>query len=118
MLTVGPESPVICQQKSANCQQNRTAFTRAFVKNTVQILHGDLRGRRFVVGTMENVKIESQSRWLDVKGAAAHLGVTVGFLRSLLWDGEVPFIRAGKRFIVDRQDLDAWAVRRKERFAA
>jgi len=67
---------------------------------------------------MENVKIETQSRWLDVKGAAAHLGVTVSFVRSLLWDGELAFIRAGKRFIVDRVDLDAWAVRKKERNAA
>jgi excisionase family DNA binding protein len=64
------------------------------------------------------MEITAQSRWLDVKGAAAHLGVTVSFVRSLLWDGEVPFVRAGKRFIVDRQDLDAWAVRRKERNAA
>lgn len=64
---------------------------------------------------MEN---ETQGRWLDIKGAAAYLGVTVSFVRSLLWDGEVAFIRGGKRFIVDRQDLDAWAVRRKERNAA
>jgi excisionase family DNA binding protein len=64
------------------------------------------------------MEITAQNRWLDVKSAAAHLGVTVSFVRSLLWDGEVPFVRAGKRFIVDRQDLDAWAVRSKERNAA
>jgi excisionase family DNA binding protein len=64
------------------------------------------------------MEITAQNRWLDVKGAAAHLGLTVSFVRSLLWDGEVPFIRAGKRFIVDRQDLDSWAVRKKERNAA
>lgn len=63
---------------------------------------------------MEN----DQKRWMDVKTAAGHLGVTVSFVRALLWDGEVPFVRAGKRFIVDRIDLDAWAMRKKERNVA
>jgi excisionase family DNA binding protein len=67
---------------------------------------------------METTDKDLQRRWLDVKAAAAYLGATVSFVRALLWDGEVPLVRAGKRFIVDRQDLDAWMTRRKERNAA
>jgi len=52
---------------------------------------------------------------MDLKAAATHLGVTVCFIRSLIWGGEVPFIRAGRKFVVDRGDLDAWATRSKER---
>jgi excisionase family DNA binding protein len=54
-------------------------------------------------------------RWLDVKAAANHVGSTVGFIRGLIWDGTLPYIRAGKKFVVDRSDLDAWMVRNKER---
>jgi excisionase family DNA binding protein len=46
---------------------------------------------------MENT---TERRWIDVKAAAVYLGATVTFVRSLLWDGEVPFVRAGKKFIV------------------
>ena len=56
-----------------------------------------------------------ERRWMDVKTAAAHLGASVCFVRNLIWGGEIPFVRAGKRFVVDRADLDSWAVRKKER---
>jgi hypothetical protein len=54
-------------------------------------------------------------RWLDVKAAASHVGSTVGFIRGLIWDGSLPYVRAGKKFIVDRVDLDAPILRSKER---
>ena len=61
---------------------------------------------------MENT---TERRWIDVKAAALYLGTSVTFVRSLLWDGEVCYIRCGKRFIIDRDELDACMVRRKER---
>lgn len=54
-------------------------------------------------------------RWLDVKAAANHVGSTVGFIRGLIWDGSLPYVRAGKKFVIDQTDLDAWMVRSKER---
>jgi excisionase family DNA binding protein len=56
---------------------------------------------------------EQARRWLTVKAAAEHLNCSVHWIRSLLWAGEVPFVRIGKRFIVDRADLDGWATRSK-----
>jgi excisionase family DNA binding protein len=53
--------------------------------------------------------------WLTVREAATHLRVTTNFIRNLLWDGQVPFTRAGRRFIVDSRDLDHWAETNKER---
>jgi excisionase family DNA binding protein len=52
-------------------------------------------------------------RALDVKQAAKYLGVTVWLIRNLIWRGELPAILAGKKFIVDRHDLDLWLERQK-----
>jgi len=63
---------------------------------------------------METTNIVSERRWLDLKAAALYLSVSVCFVRGLVWAGELPFVRAGKKFVVDRIDLDAWALRSKE----
>ena len=53
-------------------------------------------------------------RALDVRQAAKYLGVTVWLIRNLIWRGELPAVLAGKRFIIDRHDLDLWLERQKE----
>ena len=63
---------------------------------------------------METTQNAIERRWLDLKAAAAYLCATVCFVRGLIWAGEVPFVRAGKKFVIDRADLDAWALRSKE----
>lgn len=57
-------------------------------------------------------------RWLDVRAAAEYLGVTVSFVRGLIWDGAIPYVKAGKKFVVDARDLDAFMIREKQRNAA
>jgi len=44
------------------------------------------------------------------------MSVAVYTIRDAAWKGDLPFVRAGKRFVFDQQDLDKWAERRKERF--
>jgi excisionase family DNA binding protein len=62
---------------------------------------------------------DSQARrWLDVRAAADYVGSTVSFIRGLIWDGTLPYTRAGKKFIIDVCDLDAYMVREKQRNAA
>jgi len=58
---------------------------------------------------------DTQRRWMDVKAAAEHIGSTVSFIRGLIWDGALPFVRAGKKFVIDRADLDSWMTRQKQR---
>jgi excisionase family DNA binding protein len=53
-------------------------------------------------------------RWVTVEEAARYLSVTVFTIRNAAWSGELPFIRAGKRNIFDRIDLDRWAESRKQ----
>jgi len=61
--------------------------------------------------------MESQPRLLGVKDAAHYLGSTVWFVRSLVWNGDIPSCRMGKRLLIDRQDLDSFVDRQKERAA-
>lgn len=53
-------------------------------------------------------------RWLSIPEAARYLSVTVFCVRSLLWSGAVPFTPCGKRYIIDREDLDRWAQANKQ----
>lgn len=54
-----------------------------------------------------------EKRWLTVKEAANYLSVTAFCIRNAIWGGELPFVKAGKRFILDTKDLDRWAEARK-----
>ena len=51
---------------------------------------------------------EITPRGLRIEQAAAYLNVTPWFLATLLREGKLPFVLAGKRKIVDRHDLDNW----------
>ncbi len=52
-------------------------------------------------------------RCLTIKQAALYLGCTVWAVRELLWKGEIPFLRVGKRQVIDIRDLDAFIDARK-----
>jgi excisionase family DNA binding protein len=53
-------------------------------------------------------------RLLRVKEAAAYLGATVWFLRSLAWSRTVPHVVFGKRILFDRADLDNYVESQKK----
>ena len=53
-------------------------------------------------------------RLLNVKEAAAYLGVTVFFMRTLAWEKRVMPLRLGKRMLFDVQDLDAFVDAQKK----
>jgi excisionase family DNA binding protein len=52
-------------------------------------------------------------RLLPVKQAAEYLGCTVWAVRSLIWNREIPFLRLGKRLLLDKADLDRLIEARK-----
>jgi len=56
----------------------------------------------------------SQVRLLSLKAAAAYLSLSYWTLRELVWCGELPSVRAGRRILVDRNDLDTWIGEHKE----
>jgi excisionase family DNA binding protein len=54
-----------------------------------------------------------QPRLLTVKEAAAYLGSTPWFIRSLVWDRKLPKLKLGNRLVFDKVDLDDFVSRLK-----
>lgn len=48
-------------------------------------------------------------KWLNVKGAAAHISMSVGFVRKSVRNGTIPHCRIGSKALrFDRDALDVW----------
>ena len=48
-------------------------------------------------------------KWLDVKAAAAHIGMSTGFIRKAVRAGVIPYCRVGTKALrFDREALDGW----------
>jgi excisionase family DNA binding protein len=52
-------------------------------------------------------------RMLTIPESAEYLRSSVKFVRSLIWSRTLPYIRAGKRYVIDREDIDRWIERTK-----
>ena len=55
-------------------------------------------------------------RLLDLRSASKYLSLSYWTLRQMLHRGDLPFVRAGRRILVDRQDLNEWIENSKERY--
>jgi excisionase family DNA binding protein len=58
-----------------------------------------------------------QKRLYSIKEAAIYLGRTETALREMLWAGKLPYIRDGRRLLLDLQDMDRWIDESKTREA-
>jgi excisionase family DNA binding protein len=47
-----------------------------------------------------------QPRAYSIAEAAKYIGATVWFLRTLVWNRRIPFLKHGHRYAFDRVDLD------------
>ena len=52
-------------------------------------------------------------RLLRIAEAARYLGATVWFIRGLIWARKVPYLRLGRRYVLDVRDLDNYIQRQK-----
>jgi excisionase family DNA binding protein len=57
--------------------------------------------------------VSISQRLLTLPEAAHYLGCTLWSVRELIWKGQLPYTRFGKRFQVDRRDLDELVDREK-----
>jgi excisionase family DNA binding protein len=53
------------------------------------------------------------ARLLRIPEAAAYLSTTVRAVRTLIWRREIPFVPIGKRYLIDKNDLDAYIEKAK-----
>jgi excisionase family DNA binding protein len=51
---------------------------------------------------------------LSILASAHYLSATTSFVRHLIAIGELPFTKAGQRFVIDRLDLDGWLETHKQ----
>lgn len=56
---------------------------------------------------------ETECRLLTIPAAASYLSATTWAIRCLIWEGALPYVRLGRRHLVDRADLDALVDRHK-----
>ncbi|MFZ4440332.1 MAG: helix-turn-helix domain-containing protein [Syntrophales bacterium] len=47
-------------------------------------------------------------RLYSVNDAAIYLGRSVWAIREMLWAGKIPFVKDGRRTLLDIRDMDAW----------
>ncbi len=59
------------------------------------------------------VQAKPAKRLYSVAEAAEYLGRSVWSLRRLIWDGELPSVRAGGRVHVDVRDMDEFIEKHK-----
>ena len=74
------------------------------------------------ISSMEKQKIKSSSkipsadkaRLFSLRDAAAFLSVSYWTLRNLVWSGSIPFVRVGRRILIDREDLEGFIENQKQ----
>jgi excisionase family DNA binding protein len=59
--------------------------------------------------------VASSPRLLTIPSAAAYLSCSVWSIRNLIWKRAIPHIQIGKRFLLDRADLDSYVEKNKVR---
>jgi excisionase family DNA binding protein len=50
---------------------------------------------------------------MNIKAAAAYIGANVWFLRNLIWNREIAFLKLGNRYVFDKKDLDRYVENNK-----
>jgi excisionase family DNA binding protein len=52
-------------------------------------------------------------RLYSIKEAAVYLGRGVWAVREMLWAGKIPYVKDGKRILLDINDMNLWIERNK-----
>ena len=52
-------------------------------------------------------------RLYSIKEAAIYLGRSVWAVREMLWAGKIPFVKDGKRILIDISDMEKWIEKNK-----
>ena len=55
-------------------------------------------------------------RLYSIKEAAVYLGRSIWAVREMLWAGKMPYIKDGKRILLDINDMNNWIEKNKTQF--
>jgi excisionase family DNA binding protein len=56
-------------------------------------------------------------RLYSIKEASVYLGRSVWALREMLWAGKLPYIKDGKRILLDINDMNNWIEQNKTQYS-
>jgi excisionase family DNA binding protein len=56
----------------------------------------------------EVVILAPKPRYLTIKAAADYASLTVWFVRELIWARKIKHARLGNRYVIDRENLEAY----------
>lgn len=62
-----------------------------------------------------NKQERPEKRLYSIKEAAQYLGRSVWAVREMLWAGKIPYVKDGKRILLDIYDMDEWIEKNKTR---
>ena len=57
-------------------------------------------------------------RLFSINEAAVYLGRSVWAVREMLWAGKIPFVKDGRRTLLDIRDMDTWIESSKTRMTS
>jgi len=55
-------------------------------------------------------------RLYSIKEASLYLGRSVWAVREMLWAGKIPYIKDGRRILLDIHDMESWIEKNKTQF--
>lgn len=55
-------------------------------------------------------------RLYSIKEASVYLGRSVCAVREMLWAGKIPYVKDGRRILIDINDMDEWIEKQKIQF--
>jgi excisionase family DNA binding protein len=64
---------------------------------------------------IDNPSCVLSKRLFDIKESAVYLGRSVWAVREMLWAGKMPYVKDGKRILLDIQDMNVWIDKSKTR---
>lgn len=70
----------------------------------------DIRAQR-----IDNPPCSLSKRLYSIKEGAFYLGRSVWAMREMLWAGKMPYVKDGKRILIDLNDMIEWIDKNKTR---
>jgi excisionase family DNA binding protein len=58
----------------------------------------------------------SKKRLYSIKELVAEIGATEWFWRSQIWDGQLPFVKVGRKMFIDRNDVEQFITKNKSKY--
>src|SRR5260370_10614762 len=110
--------------------RSSTTISRSSVRAAESLLSGRIQERGYrgrtemsrkiynrlsfmAVSWLDESTLVIQQRLLTLPEAARYLGCALWSIRELIWNGQLPYTRFGRRFQVDVEDLDELVEREK-----